>query len=271
VAAAAAVVASATWMAAVGSRVDAAPGSTTTAAVAASAPVVLPAAAAVGQKVAVDSQINHSTGAGSFQLLVSMSTSVTAVNGDGSYTTRSTISAIEVPDGAEVAGNAVNNLVSQSFEQSFAGNGAAIPQASTLINAATMPADQQAAGASVVDAVSMVWVGFPAEPVTVGMAWTTPGTVGSHGIEIPVTYQCALTAISDSTYTMSVSYTQGFSHAADDGVIEATIAGAGTIVGSLSNPLIMSATVNQTVDGIQGAAPLHSDTSIHLNAAPATG
>jgi hypothetical protein len=199
-----------------------------------------------------------------------MSTAVTAVNaGDGSYTTRSTISAIEVPDGAEVAGNAVTNLVSQSFEQSFAGNGAAIPQASTLINAATMPADQQEAGANVVDAVSMAWVGFPAEPVTVGMAWTTSGTIGSHGTEIPVTYQCALTAISDSTYTMSVSYTQAFSQATDDGVIEATIAGAGTIVGSLSNPLVMSATVNQTIDGIQGAAPLHSDTSIRLNAAAA--
>jgi hypothetical protein len=45
-------------------------------------------------------------------------------------------------------------------------------------------------------------------------------------------------------------------------VIEATIGGSGTVVGSLTNPLVGSATLHQTVDGIQGAEPLHSDTSI---------
>jgi hypothetical protein len=61
---------------------------------------------------------------------------------------------------------------------------------------------------------------------------------------------------------MEVSYTQSFSSPSDAGVIEATIGGSGTVVGSLTNPLVGSATLHQTVDGIQGAEPLHSDTSI---------
>ena len=79
---------------------------------------------------------------------------------------------------------------------------------------------------------------------------------------IPVTYQCRLTALDASTYTMEVSYTEVFSQPSDAGAIEATIAGWGTIVGSVSNPLVVSATLNQTIDGIQGVQPLHNDTSI---------
>ena len=128
-----------------------------------------------------------------------------------------------------------------------------------------MTAEQQQSGRALVDAVSMISVGFPAEPVTVGAAWTSQGTVGSHGSVIPVTYQCRLTALDASTYTMEVSYTQAFSQPSDAGAIEATIAGWGTIVGSVSNPLVVSATLSQTIDGIQGAQPLNSDTSIAFN------
>jgi hypothetical protein len=41
--------------------------------------------------------------------------------------------------------------------------------------------------------------------------------------------QLSLTALTDSTYTMAVSYTQPFSHPGNTGVIEATIGGSGTI------------------------------------------
>ena len=64
---------------------------------------------------------------------------------------------------------------------------------------------------------------------------------------------------------MEVSYTQSFSLASDGGAIEATVAGTGSIVGSVSNPLAVSATLHQTIDGIQGFEPLHQDTSIAFN------
>jgi hypothetical protein len=242
-------------------HVVAEPVETTTAVV----PVQLPAPAAVGQQADVRARIAHATAAGTFEVVVSMATAVTVVNSDGSYTTRSTISMLDVPVGAEVAGNGVNNLVNQSFEQTFTAGGTAIPQNSTLINATSMSAEQQASGRALVDAISMVSTGFPAEPVSVGDSWTVDGTVGSHGITIPVTYHCSLTALTDSTYTMAVSYTQPFSHPTNAGVIEATIAGSGTIVGSSTNPLVVSATLYQTIDGIEGSAPLHIDTSIALN------
>jgi len=236
------------------------------AASAASPAVKLPAPAAVGQQATVTTRIAHTTDAGRFEVEVSMTTAVTAVNAaDGSHTTRSTISTVDVPVGAEIAGPGVNALVTRSFEQSFTASGAAIPEASTLIDAASMTAEQQQSGRALVDAMSMISVGFPEEPVAVGAAWTSPGTVGSHGSVIPVIYHCRLTALDASTYTMEVSYTQTFSLASEAGAIEATVAGTGSIVGSVSNPLAVSATLHQTIDGIQGVEPLHQDTSIAFN------
>ena len=108
----------------------------------------------------------------------------------------------------------------------------------------------------------MISIGFPAEPVAVGAAWTSDGTIGSHGTIIPVTYQCRLTALDASTYTMEVTYTQAFSQPSDAGAIEATIAGWGTIVGSVSNPLFLSATLDQPSTGSRASQPLNNDTSI---------
>ena len=188
---------------------------------------------------------------------------MTAISAEG-YTTRSTISALDVTEGAEFAGEGVNNLTSQSFEQSFTTTGAAIPQASTLINAAALPPAQQRSGRALIDAISMVHVGFPAEPVAAGSAWTSDGAIGSLGTVIEVEYQCRLTVLDATRYTMEVSYTQPFSHAGGRGAIEATVAGSGTITGSVSNPMILSATLYQTVDGIEGSLPLHTDTSVAL-------
>jgi hypothetical protein len=241
-----------------------------TEAAAAAAAVQLPAPAVAGQQVEVAAQVGHTTADGRFEVSVSMSTAVTAVNGDGSYTTRSTIGTVDVHVGAELAGDGVNDLDTRSFEQSFTPAGAAIPEASTLIDGASMTPEQQESGRALVDAVSMISVGFPAEPVAVGASWTSQGTVGSSGAVIPVTYQCRLTALDASTYTMEVSYTESFSQPSDTGAIEATMAGWGTITGSVSNPLVISASLNQAVDGIQGYAPFHHDTSISVDATAVT-
>jgi hypothetical protein len=234
---------------------------------AAAVAVELPAPAVVGQQADGSTRISHSTAAGTFEVAVTMSTAVTAVNADGSYTTRSTIGTLDVPVGAELAGEGVNVLVNQSFEQSFTATGAANTAASTLITAAALTPAQQASGRALVDAVSMVSVGFPDTPVAVGAAWTSPGTIGSHGTVVPVTYQCLLTALDASTYTVEVSYTEVFSSPSDAGAIEATVAGWGTIVGSVANPLVVTATLHQTIDGIQGAEPLQNDTSITFTGA----
>jgi hypothetical protein len=245
---------------------DAAETSVPAAAPVAAPAVKLPAPAAVGQQTTVATRIGHTTAAGTFEVEVSMTSAVTAVNAaDGPYTTRSTIGTFDVPVGQELAGPGVNALVTRSFEQSFTATGAAIPEASTLIDSASMTTEQQDSGRALVDAVSMISVGFPVEPVAVGAAWSSEGAIGSHGSVIPVTYQCRLTALDAAAYMMEVTYTEVFSLPTDAGMIEATVAGMGTIAGSVSNPLAVTATLNQTIDGIQGAQPLHVDTSIAFN------
>ena len=237
---------------------------TTTTPASASGARQLPAVAVVGQSAEVTTRIKNSTLAGMVEVVVSMTTVVTAVNpADGSYMTRSTIGTVDVPVGAEIAGDGVNALVARSFEQSFQANGAAVPAASTLIDAgvddpgAAGPADETSSMPC-----SSISIGFPAEPVAVGAACTADGTIGRHGTIIPVSYQCRLIALDAATYTMEVTYTQAFSQPSDAGAIEATIAGWGTIVGSVSNPLSLSATLHQSVDGIQGVEPLNNDTAI---------
>ena len=154
----------------------------------------------------------------------------------------------------------------RSFEQSFTATGAAIPQASTIIDEASLTPEQQQSGRALVDAISLVSVGFPVDPVEVGSAWTSPGAVGSQGTFIPVTYHCRLIALDASTYTMEFTYAESFSQPSGAGTIEATITGWGNIVGSVANPLLISATLSQSVDGIQGSQPLNNDTSITLTA-----
>jgi hypothetical protein len=242
-----------------------------TAAAAPAAPAVkLPAPPVVGQQAEVAAQVGNTTAAGRFEVSVSMSTAVTAVNTDASYTTRSTIGTVDVHVGAEIAGDGVNALGTRSYEQSFTSSGAAIPEASVLIDAASMTPEQQESGRALVDAMSMISVGFPAEPVAVGVSWTSAGAVGSHGNFIPVTFQCRLTALDAATYTMEVSYAESFSLPSDTGTIEATMAGWGTINGSVSNPLVVEAALNQTVDGIQGYEPFGSDTTIRVNSTAVT-
>lgn len=234
--------------------VDAAAGTGTT---------VVPAPAVVGQQADVGTRIAQSTAAGSIQLVVSLSTAVTAVNADGSYTTRSTISTLDVRAGSDLAADAPD-LVNQSFEQSFGASGAALPESSNLINGGTMSAAQQRSGRTLVDSLAMVRVGFPAEPVAVGASWSADGMAGIDGIVVPVTYQCRLTAATTETWTVELSYAQSFSQPSDAGRIEATVAGTGTVVGSRTNPLAGTATLYQTVDGIQGSTLLRSDLSVSV-------
>ena len=157
-----------------------------------------------------------------------MSTAVTAVNADGSYTTRSTIGTLDVPVGAELAGDGVNDLVTRSFEQSFTATGAANP--------AGVHADQR----RVDDAGAASERPCPRRRRVDGQRRVSGrARRGRCGVDvgrarsaatasvIPVTYQCLLTALDASTYTMEVSYTQVFSSPSDAGVIEATVAGIG--------------------------------------------
>ena len=173
------------------------------------AAVQLPAPAAVGQQADVAARISHTTAAGGVRgrrarcRRRSRRSTVTARTRRARRSARSTSRRRRAR-----RRRGQQPRQPRSFEQSFTPTGAANP--------AGIDADQRRvddrrsskqSGRALVDAVSMVSVGFPAEPVAVGAAWTSEGTIGSHGTIVPVTYQCRLTALDASTYTMEVTYT----------------------------------------------------------------
>jgi hypothetical protein len=226
-------------------------------------PVQLPAPAAVGQTARSEAIIQTTIDDGEVTLQLVTSSSVTSVAGDGSYTAHSVIEAVEVtnaPASANVNSWGFGALEGSSFDRTFAASGAPL----------TAPSRSATAQSLVLDSISMVSLGFPATPVGVGDSWTIDGRIVSHGMTFGVTYQCRLAAVAGGTFSVDVSYAEGFNASADGVTAEGTISGTGTLSGSLTNPLMLWGGLNQTIDGVQtagnSATTLRQDTSITLQA-----
>ena len=223
----------------------------------------LPAPAEVGQAAHSQADIQTTIDGGQVTLQLVTSSSVTSVAGDGSYTAHSIIDAVEVmnaPASANVTSWGFDALVGSSFDRTFAASGAPL----------TAPTRAVTAQSLILDSVSMVSLGFPPTPVAVGDSWTVAGRISSHGMAFDVTYQCRLAAVDDGTYSVDVSYAEGFSASVAGATSEGTISGTGTLSGSLANPLLLWGALNQTIDGVRttgtSATTLRQDTSITLQA-----
>lgn len=230
----------------------------------ASAPVQLPAPAAVGQGTTTEAVIETTVDGGPVSLHLVTTSLVTAVRPNGAYTARSVIDSLEVtnaPASADVSSWGFRELQGATFNRTYASTG-------RPLNLATRSVGEQAL---VLDAVSMAYVGFPTEPIRVGDSWTVEGRIASGGWTYDVAYHCRLAAVLDGSYSVDISYVDGFSYAVDNGSAEGTISGTGTLSGSLENPLVVSGRLNQTIDGIvtvdDSATPMRTDTSITLTEA----
>ena len=247
-------------------------------AAAASAP--LPGSTTVGQQAAGGANISMSTSGGlggprsvdgSVGLMLGTSTEVTAVGSDGSYTRRTTIDSLNVvaaPAGTD-AQVGYDTLVGTTFDQQISANGTPV---SSSLSGGLSP-EQQVLGQGILDAMNAMVVGFPSDPVSVGSSWTVPGQVGVATDTVLVTYQCRLTSVSGDSYTVEVSYAQDVPPDATQGTLSGTVSGSGTLKGSISNPLVVSGTMYQSVDGVlsdsAGATPVSGDVSITLTATAA--
>lgn len=225
--------------------------------------VQLPAPAAVGQAARSEATIQTTIDDGLVSLQLVTTSAITNVDGDGSYTAHSVIEAVEVtnaPASANVTSWGLTDLTGTSFDRMYASTGVPLTPATRSVDAQSL----------VLDSVSMVSVGFPAAPVSVGDSWTVDGDITSDGLAFDVTFQCRLASVADGTYSVDISYAEGFSAPLDGGTAEGTISGTGTLNGSLGNPLLLWGGLNQTIDGIvttgNSAATLRQDTSITLNA-----
>ena len=226
-------------------------------------PIKLPAPAAIGQVAYVQVAIQTTIDGGPVNLALSTSSSVTNVNGDGSFTSRSTIDSVDVtnaPASADISAWGFDEVQGVSFVQSFASTGRPVDNISRSVDAKSL----------ILDFVSMSYIGFPASAIFVGDSWNVDGTIGSDGLAFHVTYQCRLAAVANDSYTIDVSYAANFSSPIAGGVADGTISGSGTLTGSLANPLVVSGGLNQTIDGVRtvdgAATPMRTDTSVTLTA-----
>ena len=228
--------------------------------------VQLPAPAIEGQRAIAEAAIQTTIDDGQVSLQLVTTSSVTDVAGDGSYTARSVIEAVEVtnaPASADVMSWRFDDLVGTSYDRLYAATG-------SPLNSATRSASPRSL---VLDSISMVSLGFPTTPVDVGDSWTVAGRISSAGMGFDVTYQCRLASVADGTYSVDVSYAEGFSAGLGGGVAEGTISGTGTLSGSLANPLVLWGSLNQTIDGVvttgNSAAAMRQDTFITLTSSEA--
>jgi len=216
----------------------------------------LPAPAAVGQaadvSIALDGSIDGSPAAGSVSIRLAMSREVSAVAPDGGYDTISTIADLDVgqaPAGFDSGG--LDALVGVSIAQSFSVTGEPVTAGSAVGGGD----GQSVHFADLIGWVGAISIGFPGGPVAVGASWTSAGRAGGFGgIAVPVTYQCRLASVDNGVYALEISYASNFSASGTAlGDVSGTIAGWGTITGSLGNPLVVSGSVNQSIDGLATA------------------
>jgi hypothetical protein len=239
------------------------------------ASTTLPGPTALGQTASASAMISQSmTGGlggaygvdGTVGLTLATTTAVVAVDPDGSSTRETTIQSLNVVDAPAGADDQVgyDSLVGTTFEQSVNVN--CDPVGSALGTGLT--GVSRMLGQGILDAMNSMLVGFPSDPVSVGSTWTAPARVGVARTTIPVSYQCRLTAAAGDHYTVEVSYAQDVDAAMTDGELSGTASGSGTLIGSISNPLVVSGTMYQSVDGVlsgsSGATPVSADLAITL-------
>jgi len=225
----------------------------------------LPAPAAVGQaaetSVSYDSTMISPAASGDLSLQAVISRQVTAVDAAGGYSTQAVVSSIAVsqaPSGFNTG--QLDGLAGVSVQQTYANTGAVVePAQPTAVNAGPPAgaADQLLIWAAATS------ISFPAEPIAVGTSWTSQGRASVGGVAVPIPYQCRLASVDDARYVVELSYAADLAASATSlGDVSGTIAGWGTVTGSRSNPLVVSGTVNQSIDGWARVDQLTSPLSI---------
>lgn len=212
----------------------------------------LPGPAIVGQtaqsSVSYDSTINSTPASGALSVHAVVARTVTAVDAAGGYQTQAVVTSIEVsraPSGFNTG--QIDGLAGLTVQQSFTATGAPIDAGTSAAVGSGPPASGTG---HLLDWIAATSIAFPAEPVAVGASWPSAGQASVGGVTVPIEYQCRLASVDDSQYVVELSYAADFDATATSmGDVSGTIAGWGTMTGSRSNPLVVSGSVNQSIDG----------------------
>ena len=227
--------------------------------------VALPPPATVGQtaetSVSYDSTMSSPSASGDLSLQAVVSRQVTAVDAVGGYSTQAVVSSIVVsqaPSGFNTG--QLDGLAGVSVQQSFTSTGAPASAAGSVASNTGPPTG---GGEQTVVWIAATAIAFPAEPIAVGTSWSSPGQASVGGVPVPITYQCRLASVDDAQYVVELSYAADLvAPATSLGDVSGTIAGWGTVTGSRSNPLVVSGTLNQSIDGWARMDQLTSPLSI---------
>lgn len=208
--------------------------------------------------------------AGNVAVIITGDVAVTTVGNDGSYTSRATIASLDVvaaPVAADRNGLVLDNLVGVGVDEWF--DPAGVLVAVELVDADELTEPQRRGARTFLAALAAVNVAGPGHTDYVGAAWTSPGRAGHGSLAVDVTYQCRLTSIDDTSYGVELSWAQSVTTEAAAGTFTGTTSGSGSFVRSSDNPLVVEATMYETIDGMLtgpdgNPAPIRTDRVIRL-------
>lgn len=189
--------------------------------------------------------------AGNVAVIITGDVEVTTAGADGSYTSRATIASLDVvaaPVAADRNGLGLDNLVGVGVDEWFDPSGVLV--AAELVDGADLTGSQRAGAQMVLDALAAMNAATPGRSAEVGAGWTSPGRAGLGSLGIGVTYQCRLTSADDSGYDVELSWAESVTAAAGERTLTGTTSGSGALGRSFDNPLVMDATMYDTIDGV---------------------
>lgn len=189
--------------------------------------------------------------AGNVAVIITGDVAVTMAGADGSYTSRATIASLDVvaaPVAADRHGLGLDNLVGVGVDETFDSSGVLV--AAELVDGADLTGSQRAGARMVLDALAAVNAATPGRSAPVGAGWTSPGRAGLGSLALGVTYQCRLTTADDSSYHVELSWAESVDTGAGERTLTGTTSGSGSLRRSFDNPLVMDATMYDTIDGV---------------------
>jgi hypothetical protein len=218
----------------------------------------LPGTAEVGQRattsVMVTTDLDFSgpiDQAGSVTVRLDVASQVIEVDAEGGYVVEAELvdgAAIDEPEGADLS--AVRELIGVRYQQAFHADGAAgDPEP---VDEEQLSATQRSAFEELGDDLQTTSFAFPDEPVGEGATWTASSTIASEGFEVEVPYEYELVSVDGDEYEITIRYgadiDERVEFSGEQADITGTVSGSGRLSGTVANPLVQQASIEQDLD-----------------------
>jgi hypothetical protein len=168
---------------------------------------------------------------------------------DTGYTLETTFTGgevIDAPAGAEADLATVTDIVGVTYRQRYDADGSA--QDAVLVDPDALTAAQRSAYDEFGSQLDSAAFDFPDEPVGEGATWRSVSEVSSQGLEVAVTYQYELQALSGDEYTIAISYDEDIDTEVQGADVTGSLRGGGTTTATIGNPMSQATSMEQDFD-----------------------